>query len=646
MDYSKTSIGVAIRIRPLLPDEALKGHTNSYIEADSSSQSIIVSNIQQNINKRYKFDTTLEETASQEEVFNELKIETLVKKVVEGFNATIFAYGQTGSGKTFTMEGYEYDSRLRPIIKDNENIGLAPRSIKALFNELQNKKSTDFTVYCTYIQLYKENIYDLLNPAHTKAGLKLRWNKHEEFYVENVFMHPCHTAQEVLTYYHQGLKNKIMASHNVNAASSRSHSILSLIVEAVNNKVGKITTSRMQLVDLAGSEKTSLTGNEGMALKESIEINKALFTLRQVISALSTARIGEPSFVPYRDSKLTSLLKQSIGGNSYCVMIACIAPIDDYFDENVSTLLYATKAGNIANEPIKNLDPKTKVIKELKKELKKAKEELSQANKHIVILTELITLDKAQQISKLKEYEKQPLRKSQIKKIQDLRSTLENFGPDKRSTSPEKFPKVAFNENSAQNTEEIGEKLYDSVKMIRDLMEHNKKLKAALRDQTSARKNKEAEVLQLQYENRELIMKIENLENLLKEGGRTNRNLIEMQHAKEDLEKRVIQMEIEREEEKPKRKWASKRVIRDENYVKTVNFEKPASTSPSRNRETKSQMRESEYKMPAIQNKTLQNFDLRPISQDRPIENMSKLDAIKALSMMLRGRAEAAKKFG
>ena len=207
----------------------------------------------------------------------------------------------------------------------------------------------------------------MLNPAQIKPpGLKLRWNKQEEFYVENLFMHPCSSFNDILVYYNSGVKNKIMSAHNANAASSRSHCILSLNIEAIDNDTGTILTSRLQLVDLAGSEKVSQTGNEGAALKESIEINKALFTLRQVITTMSAIKDGESSFVPYRDSKLTSLLKQSIGGNSYCLMIACIAPNDLFFEDNISTLSYATKASCIANDPIKNLDPKTKIITDLR----------------------------------------------------------------------------------------------------------------------------------------------------------------------------------------------------------------------------------------------------------------------------------------
>ena len=315
------------------------------------------------------FDNIFGSDTTQEELFRSTGTQDLLKKVVQGFNATIFAYGQTGSGKTFTMEGYEYHL-LKANVKESARQGVVPRAVKALFEEINEApQNLEYTVYCTYLQVYQERIYDLLNPAQLKQnspGLKMRWSKQEDFYVENLYVHPCSNASEVLTHFHAGLKNKIMAAHNLNSASSRSHCILSLTIEGVDTEGGGIISSKLQLVDLAGSERVSLTGNEGPALKESIEINNSLFTLRQVITNLSSNREGESNYIPYRDSKLTSLLKQSIGGNSYCIMIACLSPSDMFLEENLSTLAYATKASSISNDPIKNLDPKTKLVKELR----------------------------------------------------------------------------------------------------------------------------------------------------------------------------------------------------------------------------------------------------------------------------------------
>ena len=226
----------------------------------------------------------------------------MVDKVIKGFNSTIFAYGQTGSGKTFTLEGCSYDAKLKPIAPDEDKAGVIPRLITSLFHKISlADKEVEYTVYVTFLQLYKESIYDLLSPAQKYAGLKMRWNKHDEFYVENLYSYPCFNTEEVMIHYNKGLGNKIMASHNLNANSSRSHCIFCLTVEALD-KSGRVLHSKFQIVDLAGSEKTSLTGNEGVKLKESIEINKALFALRQVITNLSSG----DSHIPSRDSKLTS----------------------------------------------------------------------------------------------------------------------------------------------------------------------------------------------------------------------------------------------------------------------------------------------------------------------------------------------------
>jgi hypothetical protein len=162
------------------------------------------------------------------------------------------------------------------------------------------------------------------------------------FTVQNLYTFECRSAEEVLSLYHYGLKNKVMASHCMNNESSRSHSMLKITLECRDVKMPETCVlSTMQLVDLAGSERQSQTGNA--ATKESIEINKSLMTLRQVIAAVSGAKSSE-NYIPYRDSKLTSLLRQSLGGNSFCLMVACLNPCDSQIDENLSTLTYAAKA--------------------------------------------------------------------------------------------------------------------------------------------------------------------------------------------------------------------------------------------------------------------------------------------------------------
>lgn len=185
--------------------------------------------------------------------------------------------------------------------------------------------------------------------------------------------------------YHFGIKNKVVASHNMNNCSSRSHSMLKITLESVDPKYPDNTImSILQLVDLAGSERASQTGNA--ITKESVDINKSLMTLRLVITAL-TDKKKESTFIPYRDSKLTCLLRQSLGGNSFCLMIACLNPCDAHVDENISTLTYAGKASYISNKPVRNDDPKSRQIEELKRQVKLLTEELAQANETIAFLS-------------------------------------------------------------------------------------------------------------------------------------------------------------------------------------------------------------------------------------------------------------------
>ena len=182
----------------------------------------------------------------------------------------------------------------------------------------------------------------------------------------------------------------------MNLTSSRSHTIFCVTVEQIDvERPDNIVISKLQLVDLAGSERQELTKVDGKTQKESIEINKSLFTLRQVITALNDVALGKSRketqgiYVPYRDSKLTCLLRQSIGGNAFCCMVACLHPSDKFFSENYSTLLYAAKAASIKNKPVKNDDPKTKQIEELKAQVKMLTAELMRANSHIEFLSRL-----------------------------------------------------------------------------------------------------------------------------------------------------------------------------------------------------------------------------------------------------------------
>jgi len=276
----------------------------------------------------YRFDQVLTDTSTQEQVFDSLQVTLLLKKVIEGYNATIFAYGQTSSGKTYTMEGYEYQARggdkpPKLIIK-GENYGLVQNSLREIYKQLEQKekdKLSRTTVSCSMLQIYKEKIYDLLNNQNKE--LRIRWNKQEQFSVENLYSIECKTAKEAIEVYNNGIKNRVMATHKLNISSSRSHTIFTVTIRTeCMNQYDNVITGKLQLVDLAGSERTSQTGNIGEHFKESVDINKSLLALRKVILTLSDNTYKEnKTFVPYRDSKLTSLLKHCLGGNSFCLMV-------------------------------------------------------------------------------------------------------------------------------------------------------------------------------------------------------------------------------------------------------------------------------------------------------------------------------------
>lgn len=521
----------------------------------------------------------------------------MIDKVLSGFNSTVFAYGQTGSGKTFTLEGYSYDLKLRPIITSDERVGIIPRMIKSLFNKVKSYEgSIEYTIYVNFMQLYRENIYDLLNPAYRQGGLKMRWNKQDEFYIENLYSYPCYDPEEVLNHYHRGLKNKIMASHNLNANSSRSHCIFCMTVEALD-KSGRILRSKLQVVDLAGSEKSSQTGNEGVMLKESIEINKALFTLRQVITSLS----GGDSHVPYRDSKLTSLLKQSIGGNSYCLMIACLSPADDYVEENLNTLEYATKAGCISNEPIKNVDPKTRFIKDLKKEVKKLKSDLKTAEKHIDLLTELVTMDKPSQLARLKELESHKPKSNHVQRIKALRQTIEDSN---RWSNNSKY--------SPMNTLYDNSKLAESMQIIKDLRHENALLKQSLAQKSQSTITNSYDITQTYNENRKLREKIEVLE-------RKIRKMETMKESTADIYSDRMYIEPKKVFGKKNKGRRRRAPVRSRDEFISFEEKKQSITQP-------------------LPDYTQTVQVVRPVTQEFP---QSKDDAIKALSQLLLARARA-----
>lgn len=329
----------------------------------------------------YSADTKSPDYVSQEMVFKTLGTD-VVKSAFEGYNACVFAYGQTGSGKSYTMMGNSGDS------------GLIPRICEGLFsriNETTRWDEASFRTEVSYLEIYNERVRDLLRRKSSKTfNLRVREHPKEGPYVEDLSKHLVQNYADVEELMDAGNINRTTAATGMNDVSSRSHAIFTIKFTQAkfDSEMPCETVSKIHLVDLAGSERADATGATGVRLKEGGNINKSLVTLGNVISALAdlsqdatnTLAKKKPVFVPYRDSVLTWLLKDSLGGNSKTIMIATISPADVNYGETLSTLRYANRAKNIINKPTINEDANVKLIRELRAEIARLKTLLAQGN--------------------------------------------------------------------------------------------------------------------------------------------------------------------------------------------------------------------------------------------------------------------------
>lgn len=321
----------------------------------------------------WSFDKNDKHYAGQDSLFSDLG-KPLLDNAFKGYNNCIFAYGQTGSGKSYSMMGY------------GEEPGVIPRICKSMFErieEYQQDKNLNYTVEVSYLEIYNERVRDLLNPAN-KGNLKVREHPSTGPYVEDLAKLAVRSFGEIEHLMDEGNKARTVAATNMNETSSRSHAVFTLTVTQKRHdeetRMDTEKVAKISLVDLAGSERATSTGATGARLKEGAEINRSLSTLGRVIAALadlSTGKKKNMSMVPYRDSVLTWLLKDSLGGNSMTAMIAAISPADINFEETLSTLRYADSAKRIKNHAVVNEDPNARMIRELKEELAQLRSKLS-----------------------------------------------------------------------------------------------------------------------------------------------------------------------------------------------------------------------------------------------------------------------------
>jgi kinesin family member C2/C3 len=327
---------VFVRCRPLVTGEMEKGARPVVKIVDEASMQVLDGKGKA---KEFTFDGVLGPRVDQEELFQ--KVKGLVGSVVDGYNVTIFAYGQTGSGKTYTMAGGGNDG----------DVGIIPRAIKELFNRLKVKEEQyDFTIKCYFVELYVNKLIDLLAGRKEEGEkLEVKLDAKRMVYVKNAKVVEVEEEGDLIDLWAKGEELRNVTSTKMNDRSSRSHSVLSVVVETRSRATGATTTAKMSLIDLAGSERVKKSGVVGEAFKEALSINKSLSVLSDVISALS----NENKFVPYRNNKLTQLMQDSLGGNSKTLMIVGVSPSNTEMEETLMSLHYATRARLIQNKSVK-----------------------------------------------------------------------------------------------------------------------------------------------------------------------------------------------------------------------------------------------------------------------------------------------------
>ncbi|KAJ3673243.1 hypothetical protein LUZ60_006617 [Juncus effusus] len=372
--WKDNNIQVVIRIRPLSgPEISQQGHSKC-VRQDSCQSVTWVGHPE----SRFTFDLVADENVSQEKLFKVAGV-AMVDNCMAGYNSCMFAYGQTGSGKTHTMLG-DIENGMR---RHNANCGMTPRVFEYLFQQIQKEKEmrkeekVQFTCKCSFLEIYNEQILDLLDPNST--NLQIREDLKKGVHVENLKEHEVSSAKEAMQQLIEGAANRKVAATNMNRASSRSHSIFTCVIES-KWEVQGITRhrfARLNLVDLAGSERQKSSGAEGERLKEATNINKSLSTLGLVIMNLVGVSNKKSVHVPYRDSKLTFLLQDSLGGNSKTTIIANISPSNCCSLETLSTLKFAQRAKFIKNNAIVNEDASGDVIS-MRLQIQQLKKELAQ----------------------------------------------------------------------------------------------------------------------------------------------------------------------------------------------------------------------------------------------------------------------------
>lgn len=472
------NVKVVIRIRPLNSREVQEGARRCLAAQIERSAITLEAKPKP---KTYTYDFVADEDISQDEIFQVVG-KPITTSCMSGYNGTVFAYGQTGAGKTHTILGPEVCSEGSPQYEER---GLLPRCIEFLFasinREMRRCEGLEFLVKCSFIEIYNEQVIDLLSA--TQTPLSIREDLKLGVYVENLTELAATSAPDTYIIMKQGTQRRHTGATQMNKESSRSHSVFTMLIESREAKQGlqNFRSSRFHLIDLAGSERQKSTEAAGTRLKEAGMINKSLSALGSVINALVDISEGRSRHVHYRDSKLTFLLKDSLGGNSKTCIVAAISPAASGYGETLSTLKFAQRAKMIRNKAVVNEDSSIDV-KALKEQVKQLKEQLKQTQGSKPSDYTLITMN-----SRVGELES--LLESNLKLRQEVEVALQNELESKDalivqlSETVGKFERKLANEKMILKMKEAAitrlqqgmspevQALYQEIEMLRESVE-------------------------------------------------------------------------------------------------------------------------------------------------------------------------------
>ncbi|CAG9329986.1 unnamed protein product [Blepharisma stoltei] len=458
-DESSGNIRVVCRFRPLNEKEKLI-EESVCVTFDPDNRTVAIKS--EGEPQRFSYDYVFNPSTPQAQIY-QIGARPIIDAIMQGFNGTVFAYGQTSSGKTFTMTG---------VLGDKNLMGIIPRMVGDVFSKILNSDShIEFSVKVGYCEIYMEKIKDLLEPS--KNNLKIHEDKIRGVFIEDLTERYVSSEEEVFELMNIGTSNREVGYTHMNAGSSRSHSIFCVTLSQTNSLDFSTKTGKLYLVDLAGSEKVGKTGAEGKRLEEAKNINKSLTALGQVINALTD---GKSSHVPYRDSKLTRVLQDSLGGNSKTALIITCSPSAYNEAETVSTLRFGIRAKSIKNKAKVN---KEYTVAELKLMLAKAKEDIHMRDKKIEMLE--------QKLGKPFVYEEADTKCDSKEESYTKSDSKEDFKEDTKEESEVEISKVSVLDDIVIELEEARTRLTNEV-------EKNMKLRAII-----AENQKEIEELRGDY---------------------------------------------------------------------------------------------------------------------------------------------------